>query len=67
MEKSFIEEVQDYCRATGISPSTLGVRALGNSRFFERLQRKIGKVEDDAARVRDHMAANPPQQSEAAK
>jgi len=57
--RTIIDEVQDYCTRAGISPSTLGVRALGNSRFLDRLHRKIEKFEEDADKLRAFMAANP--------
>lgn len=61
--KSLISEIELYCEQANISPSTLGVRALGNSRFFDRLKRKIEKGERDAEALRSFMAQNPPQSS----
>lgn len=60
MEHTLIEQIEDYCAQAGISPSTLGVRALGNSRFLDRLNRKIEKFEEDAIKLRSFMASNPP-------
>lgn len=54
-----IAKIEAYCHAAGISPSTLGVRVLGNSRFFDRLGRRIKKTESDLAKVLAYMAANP--------
>lgn len=56
---NLLSDVRAYCRAAGISPSTLGVKALGNSRFFERLERKLAKADEDETKIRDYMAANP--------
>ena len=58
--EALLVEIEDYCRRLGIKASTLGVRALGNSRYFERLERRAGRDADDAARLRAFMAANPP-------
>lgn len=63
-----LEKIDTYCRAAGISPSTLGVRAVGNSRLYERLQ---ARKERDAAlveKVEAYIAANPasPSTSDAA-
>ena len=60
MAQDIIEEIQAYCEAAGISPSTLGVRALGNSRYFDRLKRRLDKTAEDADRLRTYMAENPP-------
>lgn len=59
MDTSLIAEITDYCERAGISASTLGVRALGNSRFLDRFTRKTEKAEEDALKVRAYMAANP--------
>ena len=64
MEHDLISEIEAYCAATGISPATLGVRALGNSRFLERLQRRKAKLATDTDRLRDFMRDNPPPQQE---
>lgn len=62
MEKnSLLKEITDYCAAANISPSTLGVRALGNSRFLDRLERKLEKLTEDEASIRHYMRNNPPQ------
>lgn len=60
-----IAEIEDYCARAGITPSTLTVKVLGNSRFYERLQRKMGQVEEAAAKLRAYMAENPPAQTQA--
>ena len=54
------EEVERYCAAVGIAPSTLSLRALGNARFFERKKRREEKDAADAERLRAYMAQNPP-------
>jgi hypothetical protein len=59
-EKALLAEITAYCEASGMKPSTLGLKSLGNSRFVDRLRRRIAKSEEDAAAVRAFMAANPP-------
>jgi hypothetical protein len=59
-DKTLLAEITAYCEASGMKPSTLGLKALGNSRFVVRLRRRIDKSEEDAAAVRAFMAANPP-------
>lgn len=59
-----LDEAEHYCAATGIALSTLGVRVLGNSRYFDRLKRRIVRDHEDAAKLRDFMARNPPTNSE---
>lgn len=61
-QQSLIKTIEEYCASAGIEPSTLGVRALGNSRFFDRLKRKLGKIEEDGEKLLAYMAANPPEQ-----
>lgn len=60
-QSDLLSEVRAYCEEVGISPSTLGVRALGNSRYFDRLERRIEKAEEDAQKLRAFMAEHPPQ------
>lgn len=67
MEQDLVSEIQDYCRSVGISPSTLSVRVLGNSRFFDRLNRRAEKLADDAEKIRAYMAENPPKTPEGAR
>lgn len=64
--KTFLEEVQAYCAAAGISPSTLGVRVLGNSRYFDRLERRLEKAKEDEIKIRRFIQMNPPPQSKEA-
>ena len=59
-QANIIDEVNDYCARAGIQPSTLAVRVLGNSRFFDRMRRRLDKAEADADKLRAYMAQNPP-------
>ena len=59
-DKKLLDEITTYCGASGMKPSTLGLKALGNSRFVDRLKRRIDKSEEDAATVRAFMRDNPP-------
>lgn len=62
-----LEEVRRYCAASGISASTLAVRALDNSRFFDRLERRIEREAEEARRLRAYMKSNPPRGGDAAQ
>ena len=59
---SLLQEIARYCAEAGISPSSLGLWALGNSRFVEREQRRVVKSQEDAAKLRAYMAAHPADQ-----
>lgn len=58
--ENITSELEEYCAKTGLSPSTVCVRAVGNSRFVERFQRKKQKMDEDVQRLRQYMAENPP-------
>ncbi|MFE3839531.1 hypothetical protein [Pseudogemmobacter sonorensis] len=60
----FISEITSYCERARISPSTLCVRVLGNSRFMDRLRRKLEKMDDDMKKLSVYMAENPPEKSQ---
>jgi len=55
-----ITEIAAYAKATGLSASTVCVRATGNSRLMERLERRRNQTEEDAKRITAFMADNPP-------
>jgi hypothetical protein len=57
---ALLDEIKAYCAAARTKPSTLGLKALGNSRFAVRLERKIVKATEDAATIRAFMRDNPP-------
>lgn len=59
MEKNIITEVNEYCARAGISPATIGVRVLENSRLMERLDRRIKLTERDTSLLRAYMTAHP--------
>lgn len=59
-QKSLIDEIREYCRLANIEPSTLGLRALGNSRIVDRIGRRLERLESDEEKLRAYMAANPP-------
>lgn len=56
-----ITEIKQYAEATGLKPTTICQMALGNPRYFDRLSERTGRLLDEAQRLRDFMAANPPQ------
>lgn len=55
-----IAKIEGYCAATGLKASTVCVRALGDSRFMDRHQRRLCQIEKDASRLLQYMANNPP-------
>lgn len=55
-----IREARDYCAKAGIPLSTLGVRALDNRHFFDRLERRAEQEATMFRRLREFIAANPP-------
>lgn len=54
-----IADASKYCDAKGIKLSTLGARALNDTRFFARLQSGREALPRTIRKVRDYMAANP--------
>lgn len=58
-EKNLLNELREYCRLAGLKPSTVCVRALGDSRFVARHERRLVQMQKDADRLRAYMAANP--------
>ena len=56
-----IREIEAYCRRAGISPATLCVRAVGNSRLYNRLTRGGECLPRTIARLRRYMAEHPPE------
>lgn len=59
-EPDIIPEAEAYCAKANISVSTLAVRALQNSRYFDRLMRKRQLEAEAVAKLRAYMAAHPP-------
>lgn len=57
--ETILEELEDYCRATGLKPSTVCVRALNDSRYVARHQRRLNALNRDANKIRKYMADNP--------
>jgi hypothetical protein len=55
-----IAEIQAYCEARGIEPSTLGKNAIGDRDLIDRLMRYRERTRDVAARLRAYMRKNPP-------
>lgn len=56
-----LKEAEEYCEAANISRSTLAVRALNNSRFFERVERQQSQLRKAKERLRKYMVQNPAQ------
>lgn len=59
-DKDLLNEIDDYCRKTGFKPSTVCMRALGDSRFMARHTRRANQIQKDTARLRKYMADHPP-------
>lgn len=55
----FIERLDEYCAAAGLSRATVCGRATGNARLFERLQRRAAKTEADIRALSEYMRENP--------
>ena len=64
-EPDIIAEIDAYCEATGLKPSTVCVRATGSSRLYDRLKRRAEQTHSDAERVRAFIAANPAPETQA--
>lgn len=61
MDTAIFDELSDYCDASGVSPATVCLRALNNSRFVERHRRRVDKIAQDEADLREYMRQNPPE------
>lgn len=57
--ETIIDELKEYCRASGLKPSTVCVRALNDSRYVERHQRRLDALERDANKIRRYISQNP--------
>lgn len=62
-----IAEIDAYSAQTGMKPTTLCQRALGNARLYDRIKRRVEKYGEEAQRLRAFMAANPPPERSAAE
>ena len=63
---TLLEELDAYCRAKGWKASTVCLRALNDGRYPARHQRRLDALERDAAKLRQFMADNPPEEGAAA-
>ena len=59
-------DVLAYCDAVNLAPSTVCVRAVGDSRYLTRHQKRIEALQRDEQKLRDFMRANPPKADAAA-
>jgi hypothetical protein len=55
----FLADAERYCAAAGIKLSTLGLYAVGNSRFFANLKAGRPCLTSTLERVRRYMQENP--------
>ena len=58
--ETILNELNEYCLAAGLKPSTVCVRALNDSRYVARHQRRLAALERDADKIRAYMTENPP-------
>lgn len=69
--QKLLEQADRWCAATGLSRATLGTKAAGGGRFFERIeagkgctvdtyQRVLDWIEADLARLAEAPASAPP-------
>lgn len=59
-DEKILAEVEAYCSKMGLSPSTVCVRATGNSRLMDRIRRRLDQLDTDIERLRVFMIENPP-------
>lgn len=52
-------DLEEYCKKKGLAPSTVCVRALGDSRYLDRLRRRLEVLERDDSKIRDFMREHP--------
>lgn len=52
-----ITEIDAFSAETGLKPTTICEKALSNSRFYDRLKRRIERSVDEASTLRGWMAA----------
>ena len=59
-----ISEIEAYCEAADLKPSTVCVRAIENSRFYEREKRRAEMLAEKArlirAYIKEHPTGGPP-------
>lgn len=59
-EETLLGEIKTYCAEADIKPTTLGLYAVGSSRFVDRLERRVAKSAEDAEAIRKYMREHPP-------
>jgi hypothetical protein len=55
-----IAEIEAYCEAAGIKPSTFGQNALGDRDAIQRLRNFSGRLAAYRERIAAYISANPP-------
>ena len=56
--QKLLEQADRWCAATGLSRATLGTKAAGGGRFFERIEQGKGCTVDTYQRVLDWIEAD---------
>lgn len=64
--QSIIREIERYSSQTALSPATITVRAVGNSRLYDRLTSGGDCTTRIAAKLIAYMEQNPPTKTEGA-
>ncbi len=57
---SLISRIEAYCAASGYTPGTVGLKAVNNSRLYERLRDGGSCTLETAGRLLEWLASNPP-------
>lgn len=57
---TLIEMIDQYCEKTGMKPSMLGFRAVGDGKFVSRIRSGGRCWPETELKVRAYMTANPP-------
>ncbi|ACM00241.1 MULTISPECIES: hypothetical protein [Cereibacter] len=57
-----ISEIDAHSEATGLKPTTICQKALGNARLYDRMKRRACKYAEEARALRAWMAANSPKE-----
>lgn len=57
--ENLVREIDRYCAAVGLKPSTLSRKAIDDGKFYKRVRAGGRCWPETAARIRQYMADNP--------
>lgn len=57
--RQILEMLDSYCTRTGLSPSTVCLRAVGNARLADRLRKRIESDDETGRRLIEFIRDNP--------